>query len=148
MKKASPSENSGSGNPKLAEIFDEKNFSARFFHYQRNETPRGAALYLCQIMIHLKRAFPEQAPIIDNAITTIRQISLETDEELRQKVKKALRSFAATVGEISEDALISKPKVEMLLKQMVADGMCKMIAHPAPDADAGYRDRLYFLVKD
>jgi hypothetical protein len=132
-------------NPSIEEIFDDKNFSARFYLYQKDTSPRGESLYCCQILTHLKRSFPNQTAIIDHAITQIRQLSLESEEEQRKKILRALRSFAATIEEISEETFISRPEVEKILKLMVKEKTVKTIQHPT--SQENYRDRLWFEIK-
>lgn len=132
-------------NISVAEIFDEKNLSARFFLYQRDITPKGRALYLCQLLMHLKKWFPEFQEILDHAITKARALGSATPESQKKLILKSVRNFAATESEISEETHISKSDVRKLLKELINEKLVFKKKHPASN---DYRDELYFPVRE
>jgi hypothetical protein len=128
--------------PEILEIFEESNLSARFNLYRRDHTERGQSLYLCQILMHLKKWFPKYKEPLDQAITKIRFLGSNNEDKLVQLVMRSLRSFASTVIEISEDTDISRSEVKKILDRLIGMELVYREQHPASD---DHRDELYFM---
>lgn len=126
-----------------AEIFDPSRLSARFTLYQRDLSKRGRSLYLTQMLQHLKAEFTEFKEPLDAAITIIRAAGSDTEEMMEAKILKALRSYCATIPEISEETHISSVDVRRIIKHLVKRDLARKEKHPVSD---NYRDDLYFLI--
>jgi hypothetical protein len=129
--------------PPPAEIYDEEHLSSRFWLYQRDGSQKGRALYLSQLLQHLKRVFPEHKELLDQTMTKVRVSGSSSDEEKVKLILKAMRHHScSTVEEIAEETDLSTVDVRSILNLMVKQKIARKMESPVAET---YRDNLYFL---
>jgi len=131
-------------NKKIEEIFAPEKLSNRFFLYQKDTTRRGRSLYINQLLMHIKNEFPDFAVPIDNAIHKIKALGSDDAKTKEEKILRELRSFAGTIGEISDATHINWSEVRKIMMELLKKGTVRKQRHPVSD---DYRDELWFLVK-
>lgn len=94
--------------------------------YERDPTERGRSLELAWILGQLKKddKFAQFEPILREAINEIREYG-STDDRKRERVIKALKSYASEVAEIAEETRILKEDVQKICEQLTKENLVR-----------------------
>lgn len=121
--------------------------SKRYELYKRDASLRGRARTLSQILKFLaeKPENAEFADILRSSIHAVQRRGSDSDEKRRDRVVQALKEYASELGEIAEDAKLSKTATKKILAELIEKREVVVKSRDHVLAYGDHSTELYFL---
>lgn len=99
--------------------------SIRYERYKRDKTRRGRSLALAQVLLHLGRQpeYKDFSEILQSASLRIRETGAINDKTRRARILEALGRYATEIGEICDDAGVTRADALKVLNRLVKQGL-------------------------